>query len=121
MEFPHQEQINKYYEEKKKEVGVWLVQFADEQKKLTKEQRQQIIEYADKMTFTNAGYANAYIQDLKTVGKRSKEKLYNYMTQIDWLPEGINYGVIDGKIVSRVLPSPLERLFGDREWKSKKE
>jgi DNA-directed RNA polymerase subunit F len=121
MGFPHQEEIDKYYEVKKKEVGEWLERFADEQKRLTKEQRQRIHEYAENMSFTNAGYANGYVQGLSTVGKRNKEKLYAYMAHVDWLPDNVTTGIIDGKIVSRILPSPLERLFGDKEWKSKKE
>lgn len=121
MGFPHQEEIDKYYEVKKKEVGEWLERFADEQKRLTKEQRQQIHEYAEHMSFTNAGYANGYVQSLTTVGKRNKEKLFNYLQKVDWLPEGVNVGKLDGKIVSRVLPRPLDQLFGDSDWLSRKE
>ena len=115
MGFPHQEDIDKYYEVKKKEVGEWLERFADEQKRLTKEQRQQIHEYAENMTFPNAGYANGYIQSLTTVGKRNKEKLYNYMAHIDWFPEGINHGVLDGKIVNRIVPNELDLLYAQLE------
>mgnify|MGYP000912962412 CR=1 FL=1 len=119
--FPHQNEIDTYYEEKKKEVGEWLIEFADGQKRLTQEQHKRILEYAETMSFSKAGEANAYVQNLKTVGKRNKKKIFDYMQSVDWFPEGINVGVLDGKIVSRILPSPLERLFGDNEWKSKKE
>lgn len=119
MGFPHQEEIDKYYEVKKKEVGEWLERFADEQKRLTKEQRQRIHEYAENMTFTNAGYANGYVQSLTTVGKRNKEKLYNYMAHIDWFPEGINHGVLDGKIVNRIVPNELDLLYARLEKEKK--
>lgn len=119
--FPHQEEIDKYYEAKKKEVGEWVIEFTVNQKRLTQEQSKRLLAYAERMSFSAAGEANAYVQGLKTVGKRNKQKFYDYMQCIDWFPEGVNVGVLDGKIVSRILPSPLERLFGDKEWKSKKE
>ena len=119
--FPHQNEIDIYYENKKKEVGEWLIEYAGDQKRLTQEQRRRILAYAEKMSFSEAGEANAYVQNLKTVGKREKERLKEYLSQVDWLPEGINNGTLDGKIVCRVLPRPLDKLFGDTEWKSKKE
>ena len=109
------------YEAKKKEVGEWVIEFTVNQKRLTQEQSKRLLAYAERMSFSAAGEANAYVQGLKTVGKRNKQKFYDYMQCIDWFPEGVNVGVLDGKIVSRILPSPLERLFGDKEWKSKKE
>ena len=112
MGFPRQDEIDIYYEAKKKEVGRWLTNFANEQRRITKEQRQQILEYAENMTFTNAGLANAYIQNLKTVGKRNKEKLFNYLQRVDWFPDGVTVGVLDGKIVSRILPNELDLLYG---------
>ena len=119
--FPRQNEIDVYYENKKKEAGEWLIEYAGDQKRLTQEQRRRILAYAERMSFSTAGEANAYVQGLKTVGKREKERLRSHLSQIDWLPEGVNTGTLDGKIVCRVLPRPLERLFGDNDWKSKKE
>lgn len=114
MGFPRQDEIDIYYEAKKKEVGRWLTDFVNEQKRITKEQRQQILEYAENMTFTNAGLASAYIQNLKTVGKRNKAKLVDYLQRVDWFPDGVTVGVLDGKIVSRILPNELDLLYGLR-------
>lgn len=119
--FPQQNEIDVYYENKKKEVGDWLYKYVGEQKRLTQKQRQQLLEYAARMSFSVAGEVNVYVQGLKTVGKREKERLRSHLSQIDWLPEGVNTGTLDGNIVCRVLPRPLERLFGDNDWKSKKE
>ena len=119
--FPRQNEIDVYYENKKKEVGEWLIEYAGDQKRLTQEQRRRILAYAERMSFSTAGEANAYVQGLKTVGKREKERLRSHLSPIDWLPEGVNTGTLDGKIVCRVLPRPLERLFGDNDRKSKKE
>ena len=119
--FPRQNEIDVYYENKKKEVGEWLIEYPGDQKPLTQEQRRRILAYAERMSFSTAGEANAYVQGLKTVGKREKERLRSHLSQIDWLPVGVNTGTLDVKIVCRVLPRPLERLFGDNDWKSKKE
>ena len=118
--FPRQDEIDLYYKDKKKEVGEWLIEYAGDQKRLTQEQRRRLLAYAERMSFSTAGEVNAYVQGLKTVGKREKERLRSYLSQIDWLPEGVNTGTLDGKIGCRVLPRPLERLFGDNDWKSKK-
>ncbi len=115
MGFPHQEKIDKYYEEKKKEVGEWLIEYASDQKRLTQEQRRRILAYAERISFSTAGEVNSYIQELKTVGKKNKEKLYDYMVHIDWFPEGINHGVLDGKIVNRIIPNELDLLYAQLE------
>ena len=115
MGFPRQDEIDAYYEVKRKEVGKWLAAFTNEQKRITKEQRQRMLEYAENMSFTNSGCANAYVQSLTTVGKRDKEKIYDYMANIDWFPEGINHGVLDGKIVNRVVPNELDLLYAQLE------
>ena len=110
--FPRQDDIDIYYEDKKKEVGKWLIEYAGDQKRLTQEQRKQILAYADRMSFSTAREANAYVQGLKTVGKKNKQKIFDYMQRIEWFPEGVNVGVLDGKIVSRVLPNELDLLYG---------
>lgn len=110
--FPRQDEVDIYYEDKKKEVGKWLIEYAGDQKRLTQEQRKQILAYADRMSFSTAREANAYVQGLKTVGKKNKQKIFDYMQRIEWFPEGVNVGVLDGKIVSRVLPNELDLLYG---------
>lgn len=110
--FPRQDEIDIYYEDKKKEVGKWLIEYVGDQKRLTQEQRKQILAYADRMSFSTAREANAYVQGLKTVGKKNKQKIFDYMQRIEWFPEGVNVGVLDGKIVSRVLPNELDLLYG---------
>lgn len=110
--FPHQEEIDVYYEEKKKEVRDWLIQYEGEQKRLTKEQRRCLAEYAEKISFSTVGEVNSYVQGLKTVGKKNKKKLADYMQRVEWFPEGVSVGVLDGKIVSRVLPNELDLLYG---------
>lgn len=110
--FPRQDEIDIYYKNKKKEVGVWLIEYADDQKRLTQEQRRKLMEYAKYMSFSKAKEANDYVQGLKTVGKKNKQKIFDYMQRIEWFPEGVNVGVLDGKIVSRVLPNELDLLYG---------
>ena len=92
--FPRQNEIDVYYENKKKEVGEWLIEYAGDQKRLTQEQRRRLLAYAERMSFSTAGEANAYVQGLKTVGKKNKQKMFDYMQRVDWFPEGINVGVL---------------------------
>lgn len=110
--FPHQEEIDVYYEKKKKEVRDWLIQYEGEQKRLTKEQRRCLLKYAEQISFSTAGEVNSYVQGLKTVGKKNKQKIADYIQRIEWFPEGVSVGVLDGKIVSRVLPNELDLLYG---------
>ena len=118
-QFGYQDEVDKYYETKKKEVGEWLIEFANAQKRLTEEQYKQLLLYAEQISFSTAEEANDYIQSLKTIGKRNKQKSFDYFQQIEWFPKGIGVGVLDGKIVSRISPSSLERFLGDKEWKSR--
>ncbi len=119
--FPYQNEIDVYYDKKKKEVSEWLIDYTHGLKRITKAQKENLLSYSKRISFSVAGEVNMYVQQLSTVSKRDKVKLETYLQHVDWLPENITTGILDGKIVSRILPSPLERLFGDREWKSKKE
>lgn len=109
--FPRQAEIDEYYAKKKQEVGDWLIEYVGTQKRLTQEQRRQILTYAENMSFSTAGEVNAYVQGLKTVGKKNKQKIFDYMQRVEWFPEGISVGVLDGKIVSRILPNELDLLL----------
>lgn len=118
--FLYQDNLELYYEGKKKEVGEWLMQYTNNLKKVTKEQKEQLECYSKNMSFKIAGDVNAYVQNLNTVGKRDKKRLSDYLNNVEWLPDGVTTGILDGVLVSRVLPRPLDRLLGDGEWKSKK-
>ena len=109
--FPGQDEIDKHYGNKKKEVGKWLIEYTGNQKRLTQEQRKRILAYAERISFSTAGETNAYVQELKTVGKKSKDKLRSYLANVDWFPDGINHGVLDGLIVNRIVPNELDLLY----------
>lgn len=118
--FPYQKEIDIYYENKKQEVGKWLLEFSKQQKRLTQTQRNQIQTYAQNVSFNMIGEIEEYIQNLKTIGKKNKEKLDDYISHIEWFPEGVNVGVLDGKIVSRILPNELDILLQENSNGSKK-
>lgn len=106
-----QEKVDEYYEEKKKEVGTWIIEYTGSLKRIKEEQRQRLLAYAKAMTFINAGELNAYVQDLPTVSKKDKERLSQYLRKVDWLPKDQNMGVLEGVMVSRVLSDPLEEML----------
>lgn len=109
---PTQEEIDVYYEEKKKEVAAWVVEYANGLKRVTKTQKSIIFEYANELTFSNVGELNYYVQELNTVSQRDKKRLFEYLSEVEWLPDGVNSGVLDGQYVTRVLESPLDKIFG---------
>lgn len=119
--FPRQKEIDIYYEKKKKEIREWLLQYIKNCKKITADEKKKMLDYIDEISFSTIGELNEYIQELRTVSVKNKKKVYDYISDIEWFPEDINTGVLDGKIVTRVLERPLEKLLGDTEWKSKKE
>lgn len=118
--FPWQKEIDVYYEDKKQEVGKWLLEFAGQQKRLTQTQKSQIQTYAEQVSFSMINEINDYIQNLKTVGKKNKEKFNDYILRIEWFPEGFSVGLLDGRIVNRIMPNELELLFGDRNEKQER-
>ena len=77
--FPYQDEIDRYYEVKKKEVREWVIEFTVDQKRLTQEQSKRLLAYAERISFSTAGEVNTYVQGLKTIGKRNKQKFYDYM------------------------------------------
>lgn len=116
-----QKVIDDHYRQKKEELRVWMTEFIDSLKRITKTQRSCLNEYAENISFSKMIEVNSYISSLSTVSNRDKKKFQDYINQIDWLPTGINTGILDGNVVSRVLESPLEKFLGDKEWKSQKE
>lgn len=107
----NQEEIDLYYEKKRKEVGEWLAEYTDSLKRITRTQKEKLLEYANDLTFTKAGEVNVYVQGLKTVSQRDKNKLEAYLQMVDWFPPGVTVGRLDGKLVTRMLPNDLELLF----------
>ena len=103
--FPYQKKVDEYYRVKIREVMRWMLDFVQDQKRITKDQRRELIWRAENISFSSAGEMNKYVQDLKTIGKKEKKKFYEYVIHIDWLPEGITSGVLDGKIVSQYFTS----------------
>lgn len=116
-----QKVIDDHYRQKKEELRAWMTEFIDSLKRITKTQRSCLNEYAENISFSKMIEVNSYISSLSTVSNRDKKKFQDYINQIDWLPTGINTGILDGNVVSRVLESPLEKFLGDKEWKSQKE
>lgn len=114
-----QDEIDRYYEAKKKEVAAWVIEYTGSLKRVKEDQRKRLLSYAEHMTFLEAGELNAYAQSLPTISKKDKEKLRQYLRKIEWLPKGQNMGVLEGVMVSKVLRDPqveamLEAAFGER-------
>lgn len=112
--FPDQEKIDIYYENKKMEIKEWLVEYANNQKRISNQQRERILKYADSVTFSNIGEINNYIQNLNRIGKKEKQAFLDYSQKIEWLPEGIRSGVLDGQIVTKIVPNDLDLLFEEK-------
>lgn len=106
--FPYQKDIDIYYEKKKIEVIEWLLQYIKKCKGISLEEQKKLLDYADKISFSTIGELNTYIQNLQTVSTRDKKRAYDYISEIEWFPKDINTGVLDGKIVTRVLDRPLD-------------
>lgn len=107
MLFIDQDQIDEYYKNKKQEVQVWLIEYVNNLKRIKEDQRNRFLAYAQNITFLNTKELNDYVQELTTVSKKDKARLEKYLQQIDWLPEGQNMGILEGKMVSRRLKDPL--------------
>lgn len=119
-----QDKIDKYYEKKKTEVAAWIREYTNSLKRITDEQRATLMAYADHMSFKRAGECNAYVQNLPTVSKRDKNKLFQYLQKVDWLPPGETLGFLDGQLTVRMLPDPagdmIRRTFGDSQDEKEK-
>lgn len=102
-----QDFIDLYYENKKKEAGEWITEYTANLKRLEDDQRKRLLRYAKTINFENAGELNAYAQSIPTISKKNKQKLTKYLQQIDWLPDGITVGFLDGQLVVKMLPNTL--------------
>ena len=67
--FPYQKQVDEYYKVKIREVTRWMLDFVQDQKRITSNQRRELIWRADNISFSSAGDMNKYVQDLKTMNK----------------------------------------------------
>jgi len=105
----HDEEENKqieiYYDEKKKEVSQWLIDYAGSLKRIKQDQRERLLEYAKEISFQKVGEVNVYVQNLKNVSKKDKKRLFTYLATIEWLPSDMNFGFLDGQLVARITPS----------------
>lgn len=113
--FPYQDEIDLYYKNKKIEVRDWLIEFADKQKRISNKQREKLLDYAEQIRFSSIDELTEYVQNLNRIGKKEKQIFLEYIESIEWFPEGIGCGVLDGKIVSRILPNELDLLFQEKE------
>ena len=112
--FPYQEEIDIYYDEKKREARDWLVHMVNGLRRITGIQRDRLMAYANDISFRKAGELNAYVQGLSTVSKRDKGKISQYLSGIEWFPNGITVGNLDGEIVVKMMPNQLDIMLQQR-------
>jgi len=115
-----QGKIDLYYEQKKSEVSEWLIEYTEDLKRLKEDQRKRLIEYAKRLSFNTAGSYNAYAQQLPTISKKDKKRLEKYLQEVDWLPEGVTAGFLDGQLVVKMIPNVqaeemIRAAFGPEE------
>ncbi len=105
----HGEEENKkiehYYGEKKKEVSQWLIDYTGDLKRVKQDQRERLLAYARAISFKTAGEMNVYAQNLPTISKKDKKRLFDYLATIEWLPPDMSFGYLDGQLVARITPS----------------
>lgn len=117
--FPEQEKIDLYYKNKKNEVSQWLVEYTNNLKRLSKIQREKMLNYAKQICFGNSGELIEYVQQLKNIGKKDKKLFIDYMETIEWLPEGVRSGILDGQIVTKIIPNELDLFFEKAKMEKK--
>ncbi len=115
-----QGKIDLYYERKKGEVSGWLIEYTIDLKRVKEDQRKRLIEYAKELSFSTAGRFNQYAQQLTTISKKDKKRLEKYLQEVDWLPEGVTAGFLDGQLVVKMLPNTqaeemIRAAFGSEE------
>ena len=115
-----QGKIDLYYEMKKDEVSGWLIEYTADLKRLKEEQRKRILAYARALSFKSIDEVNEYVQHLPTVSKKDKKRIEKYLQSVDWLPEGVTVGFLDGQLVVKMLPNTqaeemIREAFGPEE------
>ena len=115
-----QGQIDLYYEKKKGEVREWLIEYTAGLKRIKTEQRERLMAYAKALNFATAGEFNAYAQQLTTISKKDKNRLERYLQNVEWLPEDITVGFLDGHLVVKMMPNTqaeemIREAFGTEE------
>jgi hypothetical protein len=115
-----QDKINQYYTKKKTEVRSWLENYMTYLKRINDNQRKQLLEYAKEISFDSAGKLNQYVQQLPAISKKDKKEIEKYLQSIDWLPEGVTIGFLDGKLVVKMMPNTqaedmIREAFGPEE------
>lgn len=115
-----QKQIDLYYEKKKDEVSGWLIEYTEGLKRVKEEQRERLLNYAEAISFKNAGECNAYAQQLTTISKKDKRRLEKYLQDVEWLPEDVTVGFLDNQLVVKMMPNTqaeemIQAAFGSDE------
>ena len=105
---------------KKDEVSDWLIEYTADLKRLKEEQRKRILAYARALSFKSIDEVNEYVQHLPTVSKKDKKRIEKYLQSVDWLPEGVTVGFLDGQLVVKMLPNTqaeemIREAFGPEE------
>lgn len=97
--------IQKYYTDKKEEVREWLFQYISKLPRIKTDQKEKLTAYATSISITTAGEINDYVQSLPTISIKAKKQLNTYISNIEWLPKGVNVGYADGELINRVQSS----------------
>ena len=114
-----QGQVDKYYEEKKDELRTRLLEYVNAMKRITKEQRKQLEESAKEISFSTANDFNDHVQQLPTISKRDKKKIDEYLQSVEWLPNDVTAGFLDGRLVCKISSNTqaeemIKRAFGNQ-------
>lgn len=112
--------IDLYYKRKKDEVSSWLIEYTTDLKRVKEDQRKRLLEYAKRLSFSTAGSFNQYAQQLTTISQKDKQRLEKYLQEVDWLPEDVTAGFLDGQLVVKMLPNTqaeemIREAFGSEE------
>lgn len=115
-----QGKVDSYYFHKKDEVSGWLIEYTKDLKRIKEDQRNRLIAYAKATSFFTANEFNEYAQQLTTISKKDKKRLEKYLQEVDWLPEGVTAGFLDGQLVVKLMPNTLaeemiREAFGSEE------
>lgn len=115
-----QGKVDLYYFHKKDEVSGWLLEYTKDLKRIKEDQRNRLIAYAKATSFLTANEFNEYAQQLTTISKKDKKRLEKYLQEVDWLPEGVTAGFLDGQLVVKLMPNTLaeemiREAFGSKE------